>query len=316
MKDILFNKYLINLKSLQDGFISDFAGSMIRGALFASLRELVCLTKSEICKDCIVWEQCVYSFFFETPIIKSSNYIKIKETPPHPFIIEPSYPHRHFIEKDKALSFSIILIGKGIVYLPHIICAIIRMIEKGMGKKKLKFSLENIELQQGDNKNIVIYDNEKLMEHPIIYKSYSFFDKSYEANEVTLNFLTPLRIKHQGHLCKDLSFEILMKNILRRLTFLSLFYGEGNDKKNELENENINSLLEKAKQINKVSDSTSWVDLSRFSFRQKQSMQLGGIKGKVIFEGSLSEFIPYLKLCELLHVGKNTSFGLGKYVLL
>jgi CRISPR/Cas system endoribonuclease Cas6 (RAMP superfamily) len=42
-------------------------------------------------------------------------------------------------------------------------------------------------------------------------------------------------------------------------------------------------------------------------------MKLGGIIGEVVYEGDLTNFVPLLKIGELTHIGKNTTFGLGKY---
>ena len=60
---------------------------------------------------------------------------------------------------------------------------------------------------------------------------------------------------------------------------------------------------------------TRWYDWERYSARQDIRMKMGGFIGKVSFEGELNEFIPFVKLGELLHVGKGTSFGLGRYVI-
>jgi CRISPR/Cas system endoribonuclease Cas6 (RAMP superfamily) len=45
-------------------------------------------------------------------------------------------------------------------------------------------------------------------------------------------------------------------------------------------------------------------------------MQLGGLVGRVAFEGPLGLFVPLLRLGEVTHAGKATSFGLGQYRML
>lgn len=42
-------------------------------------------------------------------------------------------------------------------------------------------------------------------------------------------------------------------------------------------------------------------------------MLLGGFTGEITFEGCLGPFMPIIRAGEALHVGKGTSFGLGKY---
>jgi CRISPR/Cas system endoribonuclease Cas6 (RAMP superfamily) len=42
-------------------------------------------------------------------------------------------------------------------------------------------------------------------------------------------------------------------------------------------------------------------------------MKLGGLIGDITFEGNITPFLPFLTLGRYIHVGKGTSFGLGKY---
>jgi len=315
MKSFVFNKYIFNLITLRKGFISDFASSMIRGSLFNSLRAIVCLTKNEICKDCIVWQQCAYSYFFENPPEKQEAILKLGEGVPHPYIIEMPFPFTNFLEEGNAFAFKIILIGKSISFLPHLICAAIRMCEKGIGKDKIKFILDSVEVEKKDSSKLIIFDKKILKEHPIFFRAESFFIEDKEkisANRISLHFTTPVRIKHEGKLCSELSFGLFIKNVLRRITILSMLYS---DEAIEEESIDINAadLLEKSKLIRTISSSMSWVDLTRYSSKQKMEMQLGGLMGKITFEGQINQFMPYIKLCEQLHIGKNTSFGLGKY---
>jgi len=42
-------------------------------------------------------------------------------------------------------------------------------------------------------------------------------------------------------------------------------------------------------------------------------MNLDGFIGEIVFSGDLTGFLPHLGMGELLNVGKDGSFGLGKY---
>jgi CRISPR/Cas system endoribonuclease Cas6 (RAMP superfamily) len=53
------------------------------------------------------------------------------------------------------------------------------------------------------------------------------------------------------------------------------------------------------------------VGSSRYSWRRDVSHDLSGFVGEIVFEGELEPFLPYLRLGEYLHVGKNAVFGNG-----
>ncbi len=42
-------------------------------------------------------------------------------------------------------------------------------------------------------------------------------------------------------------------------------------------------------------------------------MKLGGLLGPVTFRGPVEAFLPLLHLGSWVHIGKNTTFGLGRY---
>ena len=39
---------------------------------------------------------------------------------------------------------------------------------------------------------------------------------------------------------------------------------------------------------------------------------MGGVGGSIEFEGGLAPCLPLLRVAEVVHLGKETSFGLGK----
>ena len=80
----------------------------------------------------------------------------------------------------------------------------------------------------------------------------------------------------------------------------------------EVRFENFSDMLDSADAIRMVESNLYWHDWTRFSSRQKTYMQLGGLQGSVLYEGNLAPFLPFCELAEKIHIGKQTSFGLGQ----
>jgi hypothetical protein len=70
--------------------------------------------------------------------------------------------------------------------------------------------------------------------------------------------------------------------------------------------------FELAANVNVQAQHLRWHDWERYSNRQQTRMTLGGVLGRVRYVGELGPFLPYLRLGELIHVGKNSAFGLGQ----
>ena len=114
-------------------------------------------------------------------------------------------------------------------------------------------------------------------------------------------------LRADGLLVRRPAFGPLAKRLRDRINALSYFYcGAG------LEID-FKAFGEQAEKIVTVSDSTGWVESSRYSRRPEVTHDLSGFVGEVTFEGELGTFLPYLKLGEYLHVGKNAVFGNGWY---
>ncbi|OGP82815.1 MAG: hypothetical protein A2V87_10495 [Deltaproteobacteria bacterium RBG_16_58_17] len=41
-------------------------------------------------------------------------------------------------------------------------------------------------------------------------------------------------------------------------------------------------------------------------------MLMGGMVGRAVYAGDLVEFLPLIRFCERVHLGKQTAFGLGR----
>ena len=118
--------------------------------------------------------------------------------------------------------------------------------------------------------------------------------------------VTPLRLKYENRLKADLPFHVMARAMLRRVSSLFNSYGAGEP------NLDYSGLVKRAEEIRIVEDNLRWYDWRRFSFRQEQSMLMGGVVGSVTYEGKMGEYMPLIDFCSEVHLGKQTTFGLGK----
>jgi hypothetical protein len=64
-----------------------------------------------------------------------------------------------------------------------------------------------------------------------------------------------------------------------------------------------------------IHQSLKFIEMQRYSNRQKTGMRMGGLKGKMTIEGLDMKSYEYLKIGEILGAGKQTVFGLGSYIV-
>lgn len=70
--------------------------------------------------------------------------------------------------------------------------------------------------------------------------------------------------------------------------------------------------MRRAEKVRIVDADLRWFDWRRYSFRQDKAMLMGGMVGSVTYEGKIGEYMPLIEFCSEVHLGKQTSFGLGK----
>ena len=125
-----------------------------------------------------------------------------------------------------------------------------------------------------------------------------------------IELLTPLRVKQDGRLQDQISFDLLIRAIIRRWQLLCKYYSAEDYKSIE-----TSEILSLAKNIPSGTLNLRWEEKERYSRRQGQRMIMGGMVGIMECEGNLEPFLPWLLLGQDLHIGKNASFGLGKYTV-
>lgn len=303
--------FTIKSKALNTIILPYFSGATMRGAFGSILRRITCVTKDTDCANCILKEKCIYSYIFESPVSKSIKNKTSFPTAPHPFVVEPPAIGKRAIREKEEFEIGLVLIGKAIEYIPYFIYTFEEMSHKGIGAKRSKFQILRAYSYSGLRKKIIYSGKSKILKKMYKNMDWNYFVKKaknlQKARELKIEFLTPVRIKRMRKLEKELKFETIIKNLLRRIWMLSTVYGD-----ERLPFEYID-IIEKSKKIKDKESKLSWFDWERYSRRQDERMKLGGLVGYKIFKGDFKDFLPLLLLGEYIHIGKNTSFGLGKY---
>ena len=249
-----------------------FIGSTIRGAFGVSLKKVVCINPSFECNGCFAKDNCLFYEFYEQKNRAHRYRFDIKLNP-------------------DTYDFGLYLFEDATEKLPYVVSTIDMMFTKqGITKDRIKIDIDRIVCNGKE-----IYHNGK-------YDLSGIEPMEFKPKEiispVTLQLQTPLRMKSQGKLLTNKpKLETLLYSIHNRL--------------NEIKELPKTKLTYKPS-YKEVESSVRFTDQTRRSNRQKTKLQIGGITGYLKYEDIDENSLIYLNLGEILGVGKQTVFGMGK----
>ena len=303
--DLTFARFTFTIRAETRMPLPAYKGGTLRGGFGYTLKRIVCAYRNTHCSDCILSRQCVYGYIFDTSPPLDSDILEKFTDVPRPFIIEPPLDGKKDYNPGDEMSFGLVLIGRAIELLPYFILSFENLGERGFGKERGRFSLQKVE---SGTEEVYRGESHTIMGEPRVMRASDLTpDPDMDVERVTLKFLTPVRMKHTGRLTDSPEFHILISTLFRRATSLAYFHcGISSDA-------DPKDVLSTAMGVNLEKDDTRWYDWRRYSSRWERVMTLGGLLGRATYTGHLENFIPLLLLGEYIHVGKCTSFGLGKY---
>lgn len=289
--------------------LPDYAGSMLRGAFGHALRSLACMTRAKTCDGCALTSTCPYPALFAPPAPAAHTLQKFSQVPV-PYVIEPPEWGAKVLAEGEVFSFNQVLIGGALRELPLVILAWRRALGRGIGAGDGKADLIRV-VHCGEAGETEIHRPESgaLLAHE---QKVSLPDTAGpDALRAMLRFHTPLRLQQNGRALppEKLDARTLLMALARRASLLAEFHCG-------------TSLIEDFSALSAACAGISeeknlaWRDWTRYSSRQQQKIALGGVVGDWMLEGELTPFLQLLRLGEWLHVGKETAFGLGHYMLL
>lgn len=306
-----YGRYEFTCEFENDAALPLYKGSTLRGIFGHALKKVVCALKKQDCADCLLADRCIYPTVFEiSEEVHETTGRKRIAQPPHPYVIEPSEDAKTHYRKGNLLNFSLLLFGAACDNLPYFIYAFEQIGSIGIGKridgKSGTFTLMDV---RADGKVIYTKSDGKIRKQPgfrDISAEFLTEEMERESVDVSLELITPLRLKYRNGLKADLPFDVLTRAMLRRISSLCQYHGDGDPVLD------YRGLVARAKDIEVKESHIGWYDWRRYSNRQEQAMMMGGMVGKITYAGVPGEYLPLLKFCEQTHLGKATTFGLGK----
>ena len=164
-----------------------------------------------------------------------------------------------------------------------------------------KFSLFLFEDHMAYQETLTKAILETLKEHKVVkhkIKQKKFKQKEKYSKIIKLNFITPVRIKKQNKFLLD---NIGLNDILYSIHRRDL----------ELRNQPFKRIAFN-QDIKVVSKNIRYQEITRKSNKQNTKMNLGGLMGEIVLSNVDKQTYNLLKLGEIISIGKQTVFGLGK----
>ena len=280
-----------------------YAGSMLRGAFGHALLALSPLPHTGG-QPCALHATCPYCQLFAAPPLASHSLQRFSHMP-QPYVVEPPTGGAQRLPAGQTFGFGLVLIGKALGLLPTVLQAWQRALRTGLGAGYTPCTPVDIcdenGLQRLSGKREQLSNlNIALPPAPAL------------GAQATLHFHTPLRLQVQGKPVRaaQLTARDLLIALARRSQLLSdVHLGAAAPQ------QDFAALSTLATAIELHPQDLQWFDWGRYSQRQQQEMQLGGLLGSVQLRGDLAPFAELLHQGQWLHVGKNATMGLGGYRL-
>ncbi len=268
----------------------------IRGILGANLKKIACFQRSIKCSECFLKENCAYSWLFETYIPKDNTVLQGRDRGSHPFFIR-SVKRR----KDTDIfDIDTVFIGKALDYIPYVFGAFEKAGRDGILKERYKYSIVSVKI---GNTELLTDGN---LSEPLPPEEFQIDTNNREEKtdkKININLITPLRLKKKGEIVENPGTEEIFDASFNRLNILCRMFGEYED-----------DLRMPEFSVKKEDKNLSWSDSGYYSSRQKKKIVLGGFKGEIKTEiAAEKSFFDILEYASVFNIGKNVSFGLGRF---
>lgn len=276
---------------------------MLRGGMGEMLLRMNCIGDRN-CKECEFESECLvqrtmYSQMEITPAFMSS-------TDSVGYVLDCENYDTRFYAGD-TLDFTLMLIGRTIVYFSQFLQAFQYLGVMGVGKYHARYRIKSLTSTKGDP---ILDGNNIYMANLGITRVADYVNyrwrKACSADHIVLH--TPLTVKHQGEQIRHMNPEAILAACERRLYILNCY--EGHDTGRIDWSAHVPAIAE-----GRVFERSIPRFSSTHAVHGNGHMSWRGIVGNADLSHVDDTARTLLLAGELLHIGKNTSFGFGRFSL-
>lgn len=261
-----------------------YSGTAIRGALGESLRAEVCTTGAATCAGCPNLGSCPFGVVWEGGI--QADLPKRFDSPPRPYVFSPPvFEETRRFGRFETLRFDLTLFGTTTELARTITSAAEEISAVGKGHGRGIVRVERLQGVKG-----------------LLNSTRS---DSMAPKVCRVEFLTPIHLKANGKVLDVFDAEVFTSRLVSRLELLSVAYADGA----ELDYQRLADL---SKYVVVQEAKLRVHTFERKSRRQDRKIPMEGFTGSVTLKGVHPDLLSVWKLGELVHVGKQATFGFGK----
>lgn len=303
--NLRFLKIVFSLLALDKIYLPrHLKGNIIRGAFGLVFKRLNCKS-IPICVDRCSDSNCLYSKIFEPHLQNTPSGLR---DIPRPFILTHTEEEREIIYPGESFNIGFNIFGWACDYYGHFIEAIREMGNEGIGPLRSRFIIKQVFKEDiyGD-REVVLTDNNILKEvRPFtIPETYQIFTRY-----LRIRIKTPCIIRYEQNIIRQPDFYHIFLRLRDRVSAIAYFH-------NGIElKEDFKALELEAREVSTIKSNWRWVEVKRRSSKTHQLHDLSGVVGYGVYDFKSVErvlfFAPWLKLGELVNVGKNSVWGMGK----
>jgi CRISPR-associated endoribonuclease Cas6 len=280
------------LRALEGGSVPRFLGPVIHGAFGHALRQAC-----EVFPDASdINELCYSGGASDGRPANNPNWCQ-------PFAFDVGLNEGGEVQSGRTISA--MLIGKPVLasqaaFFPSLLLALQIMAQNGLGPDLVKFDVCQAQIfpapifkPRRDGIDIL----------PSVYKSQTILRERTFRQRAAIVLKTPTQLVSKGRMLRKMDGQIFFRRLWQRLTAWTGMEAGKTIKPpffDEIEVEH---------------DAVHWWKVERYSTRQQKRLDVSGMVGEAVFRGLDPFSWSLLVLGERLHVGKNTTSGLGKYLL-